>query len=35
MGCIIKINDVIELPDICTFKARLKRLNAVFNDPLA
>ena len=26
--------DVIELPDVYTFKARLKRLNAVYNDPL-
>ena len=28
-------NDVINLPDIFSFKARLKRLNVVFNDPLA
>ena len=27
--------DVINLPDIYTFKITLKRLNAVFNDPLA
>ena len=27
--------DVVDLPDIFSFKARLKRLNAKFDDPLA
>ena len=27
--------DVIELPDMFSFKARIKRMNCVFNDPLA
>ena len=28
-------NDVIDLPDIFTFETRLKRMNAVLNDPLS